>query len=274
MIKNSQRTLYGLDLQMHALNGREYKPLPNTTLNEKFGILIDKNKVSGLGLPTIKYYTIGVGGLNLIDGIDTYSFSKHRPTDAGLFEHIPFVIRKTDNDLSPEDQLKYRFKKLETIKGVNYYCYYLKVINNEEMIDGLFQIDVMNSTPRLSKFNTNTDKLLNPIPRDPTLTMLDTENTSYVTKVTKYPFILKSSELKEINNVLNILYGYDNTKNITEIGICTGIDFRTEDGKTEAIMTQISYHMEVEINTMYMSKVGDELIRSLEIGSQEILVNE
>jgi len=218
MIINSARTMYSLRLQMNMLQGKQHNTLPNTTMNEKLNILPTEVVPTNV-YPTIKYFALGIGGADLVTGISTYSFSKHKPTDAALFEEIPYILRLTTNDLTPTEQLKYRFKKLLNINGTEYNAYYMKAIPSTDITDGLFKVSMTNNIPTLSVFDTNTDKLLNPIPRDPTSSLLDLNVTDYIANVIKLKFILTAAELIEINNVLDILYGVNNGKNIREIAV-------------------------------------------------------
>ena len=121
MIINSNRTIYGLKLQMDMLLGDRWTPMPNTTLNEKFNIGLNAPQPSSY--PTLKYMCLGVGGSSIIDSQTGYRFSTHRAIDAGLFEHIPFIIRPIDQDLTLEERSKYRFRIQENINGNQYYCY-------------------------------------------------------------------------------------------------------------------------------------------------------
>jgi len=269
MIKNSQRTIYGMSLQMHALTGKPYKVLPNTTLNEKFninkGVLNEDNEY-----PTLKYYTIGVGGSGILDTVDGYNYSKHRATDAALFEHLPFVVRRTDNDLLPQEQVRYRFKMKKIINNIEYYCYYLRVIENESIKDEFHEINMVNGVPVLSLFDTNTDKLLSPTPKENTVMYSNTDDVKYITKVTKIPFIMLKTDLLEVQNAINVLYGYGTTKALTEIGVCTGID-KTIDGILDATVVQIAFHYEVDVDTASTLAAEKELIRSIEIAGMEPL---
>jgi len=268
MIKNSQRTIYGLELQMSQILGTPYVLLPNTTLNEKF--TINEGYVIPDGVyPTIKYFTIGNGGRDYLTNVNLYSYSKHQPIDAGLFAEIPFVIRTVSNDLLPTEQANYRFKRLEIINGIEYYCYYLKVIDPNLTRSGLYQVDVINGTAKLSRFSTNTPTLLNPTPRDPNVGILNITQTSYVSKVAKVKFELTTTELADIRDAMVIKYGVATP--IAEIGVCSGID-TVNNGVTEASAVQIMYHFEVDLDTTILTADGTNLIRSLEIAGMEPIV--
>lgn len=268
MVINSQRTVYGLSLQMAQLLGLEYVVRPNTTLNEKFNIAASETLQQGV-YPKAKYYAIGVGGLGYVNDIDKYNFSKHRPTDAALFEHIPFVIRTLDSDLTEIEQTKYRFRKIILINGVEYAAYYLKVIEEQYTVDDIYVVDVANSVSKLSKFNSNDPTLLNPTPRDPSNDLTSDTTARYVTAASKLKFSMSKTDIVEIDKVLTLLYG-DNTKVITELAVCSGVDNTSQ--VPEATNVQILYHFEIEILTQVEIAGDKEIQRSLEIGGTEPLI--
>lgn len=271
MVINSQRTIYGLALQMAKLLNREYKIRNNTTLNEKFDINTNISLEEGM-YPSINYYAIGVGGTGYVDEVDTYNFSKHKPTDAALFEHIPFVMRTLDNDLVLSERVKYRFRKVILVNGIEYAAYYLKVIDDDYTVDDIYLVDVADKVSKLSKFNSNSSDLLNPIPRDTTLNLTESLESTYITAATKLKFSLSTSELVDITETLQLLYG-DNTKTITEVAVCSGIDVDVNGvDNALAVNVQIIYHFEVELLPQLDLANGKEIHRSLEIGGTEPLI--
>jgi len=269
MVINSQRTVYGLELQLSKLLDRPYTIRSNTTLNEKFSINTDVQADSGT-YPGLKYYTIGVGGVGLAGGSDVYNFSKHKPTDAALFEHIPFVMRDVNNDLVGSERLKYRFRKVLLINGVEYAAYYLKLIDNNYTVNDIYTVDVTNEISKLSKFDTNNSDLLNPTPRNPISSLLGNTSAKYVTAAAKIKFSLTKTEIEEVNNVIKLLYG-NVTKALTEIGVCSGVE-ASLNSEPIAVNVQINFHFEVELLTQLDTNVNNEIHRSLEIGGTEPLV--
>ena len=270
MIINSQRTIYGLTCSKYQRWGKEYIPLPNTTLNEKFDINPTDQAPTGV-YPTTNYYAIGVGGTEVVSGLGGYSFSTHKPTDAALFEQVPFVMRKITNDLTVEEQSQYRFKLTRIVNGVEYNCYYLKNIPKDTVRDGIYKVNVSDGVSKLSPFTTNTDEYLNPVPRDPTGALFNQDETGYVTALSKAVFSLDINEIDELRNVLNILYGVDHNKTITEIGVCMGVD-RVINNSVDAIAVQIEFHLEVELSAMLDLANTSDFIRSIELGGSEPLV--
>jgi len=254
---------------MAKLLNTPYKVRSNTTLNEKFNINTDINLEDGV-YPSVSYYAIGVGGVGYTNDPDVYNFSTHEPSNAALFEHIPFIMRTLDNDLVESEQANYRFRKNIIINGVEYIAYYLKVIDTSLIIDDIYIVDVSNEVSKLSKFNTNDSNLLNPTPRDPTSNLLNDVDARYITSAAKLKFSLSTSELSEIGNVLEIIYS-DKNKAISEIGVCSGVDMVTENGNI-ATNVQITHYLEVELLTQMELVNNNEIHRSIELGGSEPLI--
>lgn len=278
MIINSQRTIYGLDLQMSKMLNRGYKIRSNTTLNEKFDINANTKLADGV-YPSVNYYAIGVGGKGNIvinnedpalNAINRYNISKHSPVDAALFEHIPFVMRPLNSDLLENERANYRFRKTITVNGDVYVAYYLKVIDHSYTIQDIYMVNVADEVSKLSKFNSNDSSLLNPTPRDVSSDLLSVNTAKYITNAAKLNFSLTTTELVEITNVLKLLYN-DENKSITEIGVCTGVDVET-DGQTLATNVQIAYHLEIDIVSQLELNNNSEIHRSIEIGGTEPLI--
>lgn len=264
MVVNSQRTLYGLSIQLASLLGQEYQPLPNTTLNEKFLINPDKPIPSGV-YPTINYFTIGVGGSSTIDN-SGYSYSEHTAVDAALYEHVPFVLRTLDNDLTDTERSRYRFRKVITVSDIDYVAYYLKVIPCIISPNSLYEVSRNNNIHKLSILDTNTNTFLNPVPIDKELALTKYDEVGYLAKSAKLEFSLPIDELIELRNVFKILYKSE--KILTEIGVCSGMDDDNED-VPEANNVQIVYHVKVDIDTNIYINNNNDMIRAIEIGAVE-----
>jgi len=267
MIISSDETLYAKHLGLCLRLQREYQPLVNTTLNEKFDILPGQEIPAGQ-YPKLNYLVIGIGGAEVVTGND-YKFSRHKPTDAALFQHIPFVIRTADNDLLPGDQAKYRLRRTENIGGTEYVCYYMKIIEDFIMRDEVYQINAGVDFNSLTIFDTNTENILEPTPRnisDP----VDTINNNYVAVTVKLDFILSVEELNEIENAMTIKYG--TVSKLTEIGIVSGYDFDNS-GVTEIVGAVINFFVTIDLTTGIYLAQNSPVARSIEIGGMEPLVS-
>ena len=269
MIVNAQRTIYGMDLALCQLTGKDYKYLPNTTLNEKFGLTSIANTTSER-YPTLKYFTIGIGGNGLFSKIESgYTYNTHNPVDAGLFTHIPFIMRDIDNDLSVEERSRYRMRVVETFNGKTYASYYLMMISSINTKDYFYHVKKINGTNVLNVFDTNVDSILSPSPVDKSEYIGIDKQAEYVAKIAKVEFALYNQDVRELNEVLKIR-DIEDTK-IKEIGICTGIDV-PNDGYTEAFGVQIAFHLMADIElSMYMN-TSKAILRSIEIGGNEAII--
>jgi len=266
MIINSQRTIYALDLQSHMMLGQPYETLPNTTLNEKFSFL--STETTEGKYPTINYLCIGVGG-GAKAGDSRLKHSTHTAKDASLFEQIPFVMRTIDNDLTPDEQLKYRFRIREIHNNIEYFCYYLKVIPDIDMKAGIFEVNIVDNVGKLGYFDTNRTDILYPEPATNT-NYLDYENTRYLAKSMKIKFELDMENIDDIDNVMNILY--DGNNSISEIGVCSGLDIILPTGQVEAKCIQVNYFVDTDIDLTMDINVDGRFIRSIEIGGSEVLL--
>ncbi len=278
MILASQRTLFGVDLALRMLSGTPYELLPNTSLNEKFAKLASI-KPNGR-YPSIGYYTIGVGGTTILPGSGQTMYSEHSPVDAGLFEHIPFVVRKVDNDLTNAEQTKYRMKVIKNINGDDYYCYYFKKIPSVYINPNMYQVITENDNSVLSLLPTSTDMYLNPVPADREITVDNFNSVRYAAKTAKLEFTLLNTELTELYNVMDVFYGKDTngvtiSKPITEIGVCSGIE-ETPDNSiiscngSEVSCSQILYHVAVDLDLLVYMNTSDNIYRSIDIGGMEL----
>jgi len=268
MIINSQRTIYGLELQAELLVSGSYTPRPNTTLNEKFGVLINEPP----GTDTrygIKYLAFGTGGISKSTPATGYSFSQHSVMDASLFTHTPFIARPISNDLSGVERLRYRLMVSKVINNVTYHFYYLRVIAPTDMTTDTYNISMSsNGISNLSKLPTNISAYLNPVPR--IIKDIPNNNNQYVSRVIKLNFTLTPSEMTEINNANKLLTGNTTCDNITEIGVCGGLD-KVVNGITEVINSQIYFHVGVDINTAIVYDPTLGYVRAIELGGTESL---
>lgn len=266
MIIASQRTHYASLLQLAMVTGKEYIPIDNTTLNEKFGIAPG---VRGGTFPTLKYYTVGVGGNDVIVGNGGYSYNSHRPTDAALFNHVPFVLVPINQDISEAEQIKYRFKIKELINGEQYYGYYLKLIPNINFKNSIYKVFVNGKGDNLlSIFNTNTDKLLNPEPENRIVGISNYNTSEYTAVNLKLEFSLFNEEMYNLQSAINLKYG--SNRRLTEIGICHGTD-KTVNNVLTAVDVQIGYHVRVDFDMAMYINNNENILRSIEIGSMEQL---
>lgn len=275
MVRTAQKTLYATDLNLNMLAGLPYTPQPNTTLNEKFMLNSDAVAPSGK-YPTLKYFVIGIGGSSPIQGDGFYVSSEHSPLDAALFQHIPFIIRPVKSDLVSTERSKYRMRVLTTVAGVQYACYYVKVLPTMDVPSYFNTINTV--TPKddtklpystISVFDTNTPELLSPIPRNRNIDINKINLTTKITKVGRITLEFTENDLNEIRNAMKILGLSSNS--IREIGLCSGHDIATSLG-TESIHTQILFHIGIDMPLTIYLNTETSIKRIIELGGEEPLV--
>lgn len=275
MVRTAQKTLYATDLHLAMLSGKPYTPLTNTTLNEKFGLNQEAQLPTGT-YPTLKYFAIGAGGTSMINYDDNYMYSEHSPIDAALFTHIPFIIRPTNADLTDIEKASYRLRVTTTISGVNYACYYLKLLPEMDIPSYFNQIETI--TPKdetklpystISVFDHNIPEILSPVPRNRQITIDNISSIKKISKLAKITLEFTQSDLTEIKNAMRIM-GISSSA-IKEIGLVTGHDIAAGNTK-EIIAAQVMYHIGMEIALTIDMLNSPSVKRIIELGGEEPLV--
>lgn len=178
------------------------------------------------------YLAIGNGGhkfSNGANGIAKNEIIQHRPTDAALYNQIPFVIRNLDNDIAPADRALYAHRKLLTVNGANYYAYYLKRMILDDVVVQMDYKTVVTDpvsgtvTTNVTTFTPNTSNL-SPTPPDIVNNGTNVTTGDYVSSTAKVPFTLTDTDITELLNVSNVLYGDESYAIISEIALCSGVD--------------------------------------------------
>ena len=222
---NNVRSIYGAYLQTCALLGFNVDIKPNSTLNQKFDLF--PNEIFNTGeTPTVKYLTIGNGGHTAsmgVDGLPLINPVPHSPRHAALYNHLPFIIREVGEDLTPSERLLYRLRVPRTIDGVNYMCYYAKVLDLS-MVEP--KIELRNNTDGVITATDFAPSLADLNPVKPVIPVNGniTSTGNYLASTAKIEFVMNEAEITELLNARNIIYGSDNYAFISEIGLCSGVD--------------------------------------------------
>lgn len=225
-METTVRSIVGGALQTHLLLNKQYLPLNNTTLNQKFSCQENAKLLDG-EYPSIKYVTIGCGGHTLATDETGFCYVKsnvHKPTDFALFKHLPFVCRKLDNDLTSTERLKYRLRVLEKgLDGNTYVCYYARVLDMSETNPTINIVTSQNGTVSLKAFEPTRDNL-SPTPTVLSNTSVNTTTGDYLACNAICSLELSNPDITEVLNAAEIMFGNTNYAIISEIGICTGVD--------------------------------------------------
>jgi hypothetical protein len=219
------RTVYGSELQTVLYTGRPFVLRPNTTLNEKLGILPSATPGAG-NVPTLKLLCIGNGGHTYetaADGTPVNVTIKHDPTDAALYRQIPWVLRPAASDLSASERAKYALRRARTYNSVNYIAYYGRRLDLQNPTVALEIETITNGNSTTAQFVPSAANL-SPTP----LAIQDSGNNAlngqYVNVSLPTTLALTAAEVAEIINACTIMNGSAATAIISEIALVSGSD--------------------------------------------------
>lgn len=276
-MKSSVRTIYGSLLQTALRYNDPLKILPNSTLNKKFNVLADEVPTADEKVFT-RYLAIGINGFEVQLGSNNLykiNFRDYQPHHASLYEHIPFVLRPLEEDLSSSDRSKYRMRVVKEYGGKKYVGYYLRVLENDGRSADAEKRRIQNKTVVSNPWEPElTD--LNPRPMVLNANQRVTNGDEYLAASKKFRIELSSHDMQEIVNAVTIIYKDPGFAELSEFGLCSGADrvVTTNDGGvtqhyTEAVYAQINdfLRMRVSVN----ENLGGKII-NLDAGSVEPLI--
>ena len=225
MAENITRTAYGAFLQTVKYLGIPFQMIPNTTLNERFGINAGVAP-SANAIPEMQYFCIGVGGHSFTVGADSIPVPtpiQHEATDAACFKPIPFVLRPVTSDLSQVQQTNYALRSVITINSVQYVAYYLKRIDLTQVTAQMQLVSVNAGVETVTPFTPNSSNL-NPTPQTPSNSGTNVVTGNYVSASAPVGLIFSQTDATELQNVATIMFGNPDYAIISEIGLCSGVD--------------------------------------------------
>lgn len=217
--------IMGIRLQDLKLLGLPYSNVQNSTLNELFnvqaGVAVDPGKYPDMG-----YLAIGQGGhINeqTADGLGYQQLVNHSPRDCALIKHIPFVLRLPTDDLDPATQAGYAMRTQVTVNGTNYIAYYLRKIDMSQvqvqMLLNTVQDGVITSVPWVPSSDN-----LHPTATIPSSTGAVTTSGEYVSVQAVVSVTFTQTDIDELMNVAQILYGNSNLAIISEAALVAGFN--------------------------------------------------
>lgn len=276
-MKKSTRTVYGALLQTAQ---RFKQPLPillNSTLNQKFDV--SASLTPNLDeMPFTQYFAIGLNGVTIeaaTNGLYETKYREYDPRWASLLTHVPFIMRRLQDDLTAAQRVPYRMRCIETHGGVQYASYYLKKLNLAATTVAAEYRTIVNDIVTPSAW-TPTLANLNPVPMPVLANQVLTTGDDYVAATKKLQLVFSPSDIQEIMDAVNIIYGNPNFANITELALVSGVD-RVVTGAfngisasyTEAIYAQVNDFIKTSISCPNALK-GQTL--DIDAGSNEPLL--
>ncbi|QVW56238.1 hypothetical protein pEaSNUABM6_00102 [Erwinia phage pEa_SNUABM_6] len=275
--KLSTATLSAMRLASALICGADIKYPQNSTLNEFFKLMTGKLPDPTVR-PSLKYMSIGFAGHKSVKvkTIDSFVPVAKSPTTSGMFSHVPFVLRTLDNDLSDEQRKDYAFRTQVNIDGRNYWAYYLKRLDMRSVQTTDLETIRENGVPKTEDF-VYKDSDLNPVPKDLPDYDYDDDSTveipdgRYVQSGCDIVINWSEFDIQEYLNVAAILLGDAGSAIVSEIALCSGVDFTTSGESAtgspfayeEAIGVQVLYHISLFTN---LAQTNDQLGLTIRVG--------
>lgn len=234
------RYAVGAKFQLCKALGSPIIPDENSTLNEAINIseiipyqpaiptagmemADDYNYQTDSANVKLQYLAIGNGGhyyvTNATHGIPKTLTRPHLARHTGLFNWMPFVVREVGDDLTADQRLNYRMRKIVNISGVNYICYFLRKhdLSQSSIVQRLVKKDqgVKTSTPYTPTIND-----LNPDSAE----INGINDGTYIQTYVQTTLSFDSVEAEWLRNAAAVWFGDPDLAIISEIAICSGVD--------------------------------------------------
>lgn len=272
------RTIYAADLSTHKTLGIPYVPLPNTTLNQKFNVYPEEVPMQG-EYPNVVYLAVGRGGSKL--SVSTMGEPKpvpipHTPEHAALYRHMPWIVRRLDDDLTAAQRKRYRMRVPFTGQdGSPYIGYYLKAIDLtmvrpsvelRHVEDGkvtatVFEPDVANLSPKpVVLDNVNVQ---NP-------------NNDCLVSIAKLEVTLDVTDISELINAFTVIDGDASGAIINELALVSGVD-RVMQTNINGAMGSYIEAIAAQINLFthkynVLDVTSSKLKFTFDVGSAELMI--
>lgn len=239
-VKIVTRTIYGAALQTsqtlktphqirefttinEALNVPDivpYQPNPMTAgaqIAQSYNAETDTNKLA------TQYWCIGNGGHSMVSkgekAIPLPITVVHRSNDACLYEILPFVVKPIDQDLTREQRVNYRLRKILMIDGEYYVAYFARKLPTQELASKMLHTKVQDGVPATVEFIPSVNNL------NPARPTIGQENDGSFLSVSSSVLIdFTEQDVNWLKEACEILYGSAEFAIISEIAICSGID--------------------------------------------------
>lgn len=144
----------------------------------------------------------------------------HAATDAGLYQPVPWLVRRASEDLTGDDKARYRLRRTFLHNNELWVAYFGRKVDlsrNEitEVLETVSEGKVISTRP----YETTANDLR------PQKAPLNTESAGvYLRTYATFDLLMTEEEVEEFINACTILYGTPNKAVISEIAYCFGKD--------------------------------------------------
>ena len=214
--------------QPFTLNGNQYSTLNEFSLFSGLGNVNPPSPIAGVNVyPTLQYMAIGNGGNSSVIGAGNSTLIdilQHAATDSVLFNHIPFVLVPLTSDLSAIERAGYRLRIVQTVGGIQYVGYYLKLLNLSGITPSTQIVTLTNGAITSNLPYTPASSRLAPTPVNISNTNVNISTGSHLITQSIIPVTLNATDIAGIINACTILYGDIRFATISEVGLVAGFD--------------------------------------------------
>lgn len=273
------RTVLGAQLQTNHYLKLPTIINPNTTLNQKFDIQ-NNIALAENDIPAANYYAIGNGGHDYAIGVDGAKLPSpimHKVRSAALYNHLPFILRTPNNDITNTQRNSYRLRKNVVIGGNQYIAYYLRTIDKSSTESSLQLREVVDGVVTSTPFEHILSDL-SPTPPDIDNEGNNTTTGNYISATARIVFSMNDFDIEELLNVANIIYNDDRYAIISEVAICSGVDKTvtgTFNGVNSSYVESVGVQCMSFLNTLFVAKfMNNSFSAQMDVGSVEPLLLE
>jgi len=261
------KTIYASNAEQLRDNHLPYRPLEFGTLNEKWGLYTDV-ATPEYAYPVISYIAAGRGGFRAIadtNGRLKTDVASHEPTDAALFEHIPFIARPINDDLTAVEREGYAGRVLVNTGGVEQFLYYLKRVAVTPSTPAIDIQTIVDDVPVVTPYQP-TPGQLDPSIRALSNVELNVVSGSHISVQTPGVIPFNSVDVTEMVAACIALFGDASYANLSEVGMVSAIPTQVNSTLgginityTEAILAQIDLHIPTSVLLPIASSSGFDI---------------
>lgn len=272
-------TLAGISLQNTLFLNLPMTYKQKSTINEHLNIF--RQLPTPEARPAAKYLCVGNGGhvMSIDDQLGTPIPIKREPTDVAPSSIIPLILRPVDDDIGDDIRVRYAGRRKEEHQGKLYWAWYFKRLDYRGVKSESYHTKVQEGKSTVQEFEYSD---LNLYPKNTDMPDYNYEVTDtvvptdgdYVHSTAGIKVVLDLFDIQELLNVAKVKYGDPRKAVISELCICSGVDF-TATGEssvgspftyTEAIGVQAAIFLTTFVNVAFQNKAVSYL---MDIGNTE-----
>lgn len=252
------KTMYNTQIELARALTQLYVPLTDSTLNQKFNVGDNAPALNAGEYPTLGYFAIGNGAHSgRVTGTGTViDISQHNVVHAALYNHIPFIIREVNNDLTNVERAKYGLRVQETYNGADYFVYYLKKLDLASATAiGVEEVTVSNGAITSASYQT-TPAQLDPVVIPVSNTSANASTGKHIKVSSELEILLDSNDIQEIVNAIDIITGDIAFAVISEVATVTAVPGTINHpfdnvGYTEALYAQVANFIPTNVDLKF-----------------------